>query len=339
MLTNITMLIILLLFFFIFFWGVRKTNDSITFFDKTSTNALRGICCLVVMMVHIPGAHGNRIQDLVSSFGFIAVTIFFMMSGYGLTLSYEKSNIDLYAFWKKRYLKLILMNWLVNAFIILIDLVVGIYEINFRRIVSINPWVLWLIICYFIFMLAHHVSAKYAKIIIGISITIFSLLTYLTGISFTKTIWVYEIYGFLWGMLLAKYFNKIYCFLGENWVKKFLIIVVLTLLCGALYLKFKSVYFWGEYVLKIILGLMFVVLYLSLNAKYVIGNRVATFLGTISFEVYLFHVYAFSLVDYLFPNVNSGIYILIAMMLTVFMAYIIHICANFVQIKWKSHRR
>lgn len=41
------------------------------------TTAMKGLACIVVVLVHIPAQHSNPVQDMIGSFGFVGVTAFF----------------------------------------------------------------------------------------------------------------------------------------------------------------------------------------------------------------------------------------------------------------------
>lgn len=64
-----------------------------TFFSKDYTSMLKGVCCLIVIYVHFHGAYTNTLQDAIGSFGYIAVTLFFLISAYGMMLSSERKKI------------------------------------------------------------------------------------------------------------------------------------------------------------------------------------------------------------------------------------------------------
>ena len=86
------------------------------------------------------------------------------------------------------------------------------------------------------------------------------------------------------------------------------------------YLKFKIIPFWGDYLLKIILGILIIAFMLAINVKVSIGNRVSNYLGSISFEVYLVHILSFSIVKKITPDMSSGVFILVSLILTVVLA-------------------
>ena len=89
---------------------------------------------------------------------------------------------------------------------------------------------------------------------------------------------------------------------------------------GLCYLKFKPVVFWGDYLLKIVLGLFLLAFLLFVNTKINFGNKLSAFLGRISFEVYLTHGLVFRILDNLMPGVNSGVFILMSLLITVILS-------------------
>ena len=86
---------------------------------------------------------------------------------------------------------------------------------------------------------------------------------------------------------------------------------------GVSYLKFKTIPFFGDYTLKIILGLAITLFILAINVRVNIGNKISYFLGSISYEVYLLHGIVFGIVDAMIPGLESGMFILVSMILTV----------------------
>lgn len=70
-----------------------------------------------------------------------------------------------------------------------------------------------------------------------------------------------------------------------------------SVLIGFLYLKCKGVPFFGDYLLKILLGMALVMLMLVVDSLLSLGSRLNAILGSISYEVYLVHGTVFSLVS------------------------------------------
>lgn len=75
-----------------------------------------------------------------------------MTSAYGLRLSIDKSSNK--NFWRRRLPKLLIPCLVVNILGIIANLIRG-HEISIWSIISINDWVQWLLICYFIFWITY----------------------------------------------------------------------------------------------------------------------------------------------------------------------------------------
>ena len=112
--------------------------------------------------------------------------------------------------------------------------------------------------------------------------------------------------------------------MNKKLLSLFLCACLLAGILGVGYLMGKGIPFWGDYVLKIVLGAAILGFMLTLNGKISIGNRVSRGLGIISYEVYLLHDAAFSLLEHLLPGVSSGVFILTSLLITMILSLIVH---------------
>lgn len=135
-------------------FGAQYKPDSKHFFNIDNTNAMRGFWCLIVVLVHIPVAYQNRIQDMIGSFAYIGVTFFFMTSAYGLRLSIEKRPESIKYFWRRRLPKLLIPCFIINCINVLCCFIEG-KEFSVLKFIQINDWVQWLLVCYFIFWMVY----------------------------------------------------------------------------------------------------------------------------------------------------------------------------------------
>ena len=119
-------------------------------------------------------------------------------------------------------------------------------------------------------------------------------------------------------------------FAKKQWILKAVVLGLASCICGLGYLKLKLIVFWGDSLLKIVLGLLLLALLLYLNTRICFGNKVSAFLGEISFEVYLTHELVFRLIDKWIPSVNSGIYIVICLLITVIVAVIVKCISQYI---------
>jgi len=102
---DLMMLLFLITFLITILYKVKfGKNVNNSFFEKEQSKAIKGICCIIVFLVHVPKEHGNAIQDAIGSFGYIGVTIFFLLSAYGLKYSINNKKDYLKHFFRNRIL-------------------------------------------------------------------------------------------------------------------------------------------------------------------------------------------------------------------------------------------
>ena len=154
MISNVIMVGIVIFLAMTLVAGAQVREDGQHFFDINNSNALRGFWCLIVVLVHIPVAHQNSIQDMVGSFAYVGVTFFFMTSAYGLKLQMRKSPNRIKMFWKRRLPKLLISCFVVNLLNILVNEITN-REITILSLFKINNWVVWLLVCYFFFWISY----------------------------------------------------------------------------------------------------------------------------------------------------------------------------------------
>lgn len=322
--TMVIMLGIVIVLASIILMKISYNQQNNRFFDKENTNAMRGFWSLIIILVHIPVVYQNQIQDMLGSFAYIGVTFFFMTSAYGLKISLENSQNKL-MFWKRRLIKILIPCITTNIVSMIISNITK-GKVSLSDIVHINDWVKWLLVCYVIFEIVNIlVPEEKGDKYVCLGVLGFSLIIYISkmiGI-FESTVWCSEIFGFVWGIIFASKKEEIYNWINEKWQKKVILGFIGTLMMGIFYLKFKSMLFIGDYVLKIILGLVIIFFVLILNTRINLNNRIGKVLGKISYETYLLQWTMIPLVGCLGLK-ESGIYILILYVSIILVAYVIN---------------
>ena len=183
-----------------------KKDANIWILDKKQSMIIRAICCFLVVMVHIPAQHGNFIQDMLGSFGFISVTIFFMLSSYGLKYSLDYKENYLKNFWKNRILTLLIPFWIINILMYYnvkpIDLILILLGIKNKTFISD------LIIYYIFFWLVNTLikNRKHSDYLICITIFIYALLGKILNYS---TGYFVESLGLVYGIIIYHAIPKI----------------------------------------------------------------------------------------------------------------------------------
>lgn len=330
MLTYSIMLLILL--FMALLVAVRDSRGKqAAFFDLESSNCMRGFWCIVILLVHIPAAYQNPLQDMVGSFAYIGVTFFFMTSGYGLMLGINNKGIkSIEGFWLRRLPKLLIPMFLTNIVASLSNFYQsGIYKAV--DLINIHGFVRQLVIFYLIFwavfrFVPQKVSDNNKSFIVCGAVFAVSIAIYFLKISG----WATESFGFIYGILLARYKDKFEAFAKHKWLAKSFAFCVSSLILGIAYIKFKHIVFIGDYFIKVLLGLSILAFILILNSKISIGNPVSRFMGKISYEVYLLHNAAFVFLSAVYPEMNSGVFILLSIIITVMLSKAVNYICNII---------
>ena len=90
------------------------------------------------------------------------------------------------------------------------------------------------------------------------------------------------------------------------------------------YLHYKTEWLWGEYLLKIVLGIIIISFLFTATSNRKFGNRVSSWLGDISYEVYLSHGMMMGLLAYYYPDLQSGWFILLTVVSTLAISTLVH---------------
>ena len=311
------MLVFLIIFFIIIVYKAeigKNVNNS--FFEKGQSKVIKGICCIIVFLVHVPQEHGNVIQDALGSFGYICVTIFFLLSAYGLKYSLNNKKNYLKHFFRNRILVIYIPFVISNLIWQLVNLEKG---INILGVIGISnlSFIGELIIFYLLFYIIYkNVNNKKADfVMIGITIVI-SIITYIGKIG-----WFVECLGFAYGIILYNLGENINNFLNKSYLRKTISLCIVRLVLGIVYIKFKNIII-VNYILKILLGISIISFLICVFKKVKLNNKILNFLGNISFEIYLLHEIIMKfLIDL---NISSGCYILTSLLLIIISASIMN---------------
>lgn len=328
MLTLACMLCVVAFLGFILIYIDRKGKEA-SFFDIENTTCMRGFWCLIVLLVHIPAEYENSLQSMIGSFAYIGVTFFFMTSSYGLTLGAMKDTKKIrQGFWKRRLGKLLLPMFIVNVVRVIAETVClntfiwwKLFAITgFVRQILFFYLIFWIVVC----LLPEKISFDIKCLILCISVIVFSIVIYLWKTNGVFA-WPVESFGFAYGVLLAR---KKDLFLKLTKKKSWIfagVFLVVSLILGLAYLKFKNIVFFGDYITKIMLGTSILTFILFLNSKISIGNCVSRFLGKISYEVYLIHGVVFIILEAFPLTWNSGMFVLCSIIGTVVLSFIVNV--------------
>lgn len=326
--SSVITLTLLLAIAIIFLWGVKRDSESKFFLSKDFTTTLKGLAALIVVFVHFPEEHQNPVQDIIGSFAYIAVTIFFMFSAFGMQYGVEKKSGYLRSFWVNRFANLLVPNLMFNITSALIVLLFANSSVASTDIFRLNHYV-WVLLIYcaifFVVEFLHHryslYSRRTAHILLLTIVVAWSILSYLYE---PGAEWCYERMGLAWGLLLFIYLDPIRRWLTSRNVAKTIAFLLACAIAGVCYLKFKEVWLYGQYMLKVLLGLLIIVFVCLSTIRLRIANPVTRFIGNISFEIYLSHCFAMNIVDYFLPGLECGVFIVLTFITCIAFSALMH---------------
>lgn len=328
---------------------IKEFNDS--YLSVTTSNAYRGIFALIVIFHHLAQrTTGGYLMPDFTRIGYLAVAVFFFLSGYGL----QKKNISDQAYSRGFLIKRI--PTILIPYIIMCVLYWGTYALlgdvrtlssiwnNFIKYGDPIVWFSWYVISIIVFYLAFYLLMKIFKrhhlgtILGGIAyfIVYVFLCKKLSFGSWWYTTALLPVLGIVW----ATYEKQILKFVRKSY---FALLPLLLLAFVALSLYKWTIYWsvwpsaWFELILTIVSSLLFVVTAVLLSLKLKIGNKILDFLGSISFEIYMTQGLSMLLLrnDYI-KIANDSIWSVAVILVTVVLSFFLHKLFSFLLKKYNS---
>ena len=261
----------------------HEGNDHLLSFDNTTV--MRGIAILMVVIHHLSLWFGTNV---LTSWGGGGVAIFMIISGYGLTMSYQKSGVK--RFWWKRFVG-IFIPWLV---VILMTMqpwnLLGFQWFwEYLFFIDHGPWYMqYLFVWYILFFVAHCSQWTYRIrwYIIGIS----ALLMFL----YWGPLQQEQSLCFPLGMWIGEYYEQV----KKTSKQSYLMLSVVAAIVAVAALGAKQI----PYIRSDISSWTFITLQVILKTSMAIAvmaavpfltrikdSRFLLFTGVISYEMYLAH--------------------------------------------------
>ena len=311
--------LVVLLFFGAKICKKKTWNEDNMSFDQTK--AYLGFCAVIIVFHHISQAtcaswlnpryirHG---LDIFLTAGYPMVAMFFLCSGYGLYKS-AKNKPDFF----KRFIPARLIPILIPSVLTTLVYVFFMYWRNIPITIdspfavnSHNTWhpYIWYVPCIILMYILFYIGfGLFKNDLVGILVVAAGLVGYIVFCIRFKygTWWFNTPHMFLVGILLAKYEDGFF-----EGCKKFykLRLIGTVILCvifyflgdaaGGIYLTvfhhpYDSVYGYRcdlvASIFQVIYTLAFMSLYYLISMKLKIGNKVLSFLGKMTLELYLVH--------------------------------------------------
>lgn len=272
-----------------------------SYFSKSHTDCIKGIFALMVVICHIWGQISSEVNTggfiihnlgrLFTIMGYISVSIFFFLSGYGLMSQHEKFGENyIKAFPKRNILSLYAINlFLIGLYCLFnvlmqvrLDLSILAFSLLYGNTIIPYGWYLQAIILFYIFFyISSLITKKHMEKII---IVFFLLFIYcLVANKFLSLTWYECSFTFVLGMLFKIRKDRIDSIIKRHYTL-FLTFAILLFLLSC---------FWGNKTfsligifLKIISTILFCFVIVLLAMKVNFKNPLTTFLSNIYLEIY-----------------------------------------------------
>ena len=285
------------------------------------TKSFLGFCSIVIVFHHLaqdtcgPWLDPEYFRpglDVFLSAGYPMVSVFFFCSGFGLYRSAKTKPVFFKRFLPARLIPILIPSLItVNVFLVL-------YRINGLPLKINNPFTasghetlhpyIWYIPCIiFLYILFYIGFGLIKNDRIGIILVILGTLGYIIYcISFAyEAHWFNSIHMFAVGILASKYENKIFNSCTKHYEIKLIGTAALTVIFGFLAEESGNMYLIlndlpndnvNGYkarligaLFQVIFTLLFMSLYYLITLKVQFGNKILTFLGKTTLELYLVH--------------------------------------------------
>ncbi|MFL0251076.1 acyltransferase family protein [Clostridium neuense] len=289
----------LLVFYKSIIFSTKTYNTE--FLSKPLTDCIKGLCITVIILHHIAlRIQPPKLMLPYTFFGHLAVSIFFFLSGYGLTMSKLQKNNYLNNFFSKRLTKVYLPFILVNAITLIFAL--SLFNSKFSLIqillylsgLNLIDSTQWFVISILLFYIVFYLCFKFLNAEAAPKvILIYSFVYFFTLILFRFGEWWYNTaFCFPIGVYIALNYDKFISFIKRNYA----FFSTLALIC------FAVTFYLGHFVpsvfsiiLNTISSVCFVFVMLCFLFKVKITSKPLFFIGGIAYEIYLIHMKIFIL--------------------------------------------
>jgi peptidoglycan/LPS O-acetylase OafA/YrhL len=298
------------------FAGVFKTiksGNALNPFNRSATIPLRGILAIMIIIHHFPVWYPKEYAciNVADGWGGAICSLFFLLSGYGLTKSYlTKGDVYLKGFLSRRLPKIAIPACVVLVIHLFVRFLVGggtfdvlIIDLSNLSIIFSHYWFIYtLFIFYLIFYLSFRIfrNAVYGIVFICIAAIIYYYTTK-DILHYTEN-WWNSIHGIAIGSIIANIEPKVKPWLENNKVTyRFLMSFIILIVCAYNFIGCYIHYLpaWGT----VFFFLLPFMVYVCNSFVSLPQCRTLNFLGGISLEIYLVHK---SVMDMLHPFVTSA---------------------------------
>jgi|GEM_PF-610868 len=303
-LTDVWMLLILLLMIL-----ASLKRKATRILDRSQTDQLRGLAILLIIIGHFWVHTAARQPKLI--LGDAGVSLFFILSGFGLTCSSWNRSTPLSSFAKKRMLRVFVPYWWSTALILVLDalflhrtyrpsdLLLTLAGLNLTPTVDRIDFVRWfitlLILWYMLFFAVQAIPRTAIRIgLLFLAAALLFLLDY-----YVAHLGWYQLFSFPVGCLLALERDRIASFFEERRNTRRLLFTALTgsmavilfkvVLQEELVQRIPSILLQGLVEAVDIIGSLSALTFIGLLARFSLASSLLIVTGGLSYELFLLH--------------------------------------------------
>lgn len=304
-------IIIYFLFILLIFVGIsRKSAINGNILPKESTLYLRGLFAIEILVGHIGQITENLFLLPFEKAMICSVGMFFLFSGYGLSYSYQTKE-GYFKNYKKRIFAILVPTFYCGLLVCII------HKFQVQIFDVVNWYIIELLLFYGLFYIFfRYLKQKYA--VLGITITTVLIVTIFFFCNVHKA-WYVSALCFPLGIIIHTYENSFSKLINKYY--KLLVCIFCILFCiSSSCIFIPSETFFSVVIARNVSTITFSILIIILLSRISIGNNLLRLLGTISFEIYIYHI---ALMKPLWNIIsNLPIYIMILLVLTICLAWI-----------------
>ena len=212
---SLTNLLILVILAVAVFATIRRSTGPFAFLGRSQTDQLRGVAILLLVLGHL-WVHVSRTRaDAI--FSGDAVSMFFVLSGYGLTVSMRRDSLSVKRFITRRVRRVMVPYWAATIVLVILDylilhrtysagdLVMTSLGLNFTSALTSLDYVRWyvslLLLWYVLFYVAHAtLKGSHALVALFAAAFVLFFLSY-----YKPSMGWYQLFGFPVGCALGRW--------------------------------------------------------------------------------------------------------------------------------------
>lgn len=305
---------------------ISTFNDK--YLAKNNTDVLKGLSVVVIIIHHLSLflVDNGIFKTIFTRMGFLAVSIFLILSGYGLMFQFTRKKDGYFkGYFKNKILRLYLIFVFAN---IISTLAINVFLNNEYSIMDViessllmnfaDGRALWFVAVILYFYVVFYLSFKFLNDNMAILIMFGSVgIWIMVNVFLHHGTWFYNTsICFPLGIIVAKYNEQIFRVFKKYYLLLLPISVVLFLLSMFFYIK-------GKDNLQFIIPVIFIMLILLTLMKIELRSKSLIFMNSISFEFYLLQISILNLV-FQRKNMMSSLYFFVAFAITVIMSKILN---------------